>query len=69
MIDFSTETEVCSWPKYQRIDYGIIKESLGILVSFYRGFLAAKLVRVVSSRGYSNTSILRSMDNFKTFIR
>ena len=43
MIDFSSETEVCPWAKYQRIDYCIIKESLGISVSFYGGFSGGKV--------------------------
>jgi len=43
MIDFSSEIEVCTWAKYQRIDYCIIKESLGISVSFYGGFSGGKV--------------------------
>ena len=43
MIDFSSETEVCTWAKYQRIDYCIIKESLLILISFYGGISCGKV--------------------------
>jgi len=43
MIDFSSETGVCTWAKYQRIDYCISKESLGISVSFYSRFLGSKV--------------------------
>ena len=68
MIDFSSEIEVCTWAKYQRIDYCTIKQVSGFQFPFTAGFQAAKSVRVVSSRSYSETSISRSMDNFKTFI-
>ena len=68
MIDFSSETEVCTWAKYQRIDYCTIKQVSGFQFPFTADFQVAKSVRVVSSRSYSNTSISPSMDNFKTFV-
>ena len=43
MIDFSSETEVCTRAKYQRTDCCIIKESLWISVSFYGKFSGAKV--------------------------
>jgi len=65
MTDFSSETEVCTWAKYQRIAYSTIKQVSGFRsVSFYGGFSGGK----ASSRSYSNTSISPSVDNFKTFI-
>ena len=69
MIDFSSETEVCTWAKYQRIDYCTIKQVLRFRsVSFYGGFSGGKVSTSSEFPQLFKHVDLPSVDNFKTFI-